>query len=98
MFSAVNKMPVIHNKNNIAAHGGGDPLGNYQLGAPCSFFRKLCAKVCFRKEVKGGKAVVKNINRSILDDCTSDGKPLFLPAGEVFARLIKLVVITVFKS
>ena len=98
MLSAVNKVTVIHNEYNVAVHSGGNALSNNDLCAAFGFFRKLCAKIGFRKKIQGRKAVVKNINRRVFDYGTRNGKALLLSSGKILARLVKLVVVSVFKS
>ena len=98
MLSAVNKVTVIHNEYNVAVHSGGNALSNNDLCAAFCFFRKLCAKIGFRKKIQGRKAVVKNINRRVFDYGTRNGKALLLSAGKIFTRLIKLVVCLLYTS
>ena len=79
MLSAVNKVTVIHNEYNVAVHSGGNALSNNNLCAAFGFFRKLCAKIGFRKKIQGRKAVIKNWIRkcNISQDLVTKYAPFF---------------------
>ena len=92
MRAVVNEPAAVHDKDLIRAHGGGHALRDDDLRLARDLLIQLAAQICLGQKIERGERIVEDVYRRVLQNRTRDAKPLLLPAREVFARLLDLLV------
>ena len=77
----------IQHYNLFRVHNGGNSLGYNQDSSVLSIPFQGFPQFCVGLEVQSGEGVVKNIDGGFFHQCSGDGKPLALAAGNVGTAL-----------